>query len=235
MVFKKILEKVASLGGNTAYYPGCLTKFAGKRIEENYKKILTKLGIEYIMLPEFRCCGNPVLAAGYKKDYDKLLSENKAIFKKYSIKRIITNCPTCYRVFRDEYQLKGIEVLHMTQVLDRHLSQIEKKHDKEKICYHDPCHLGRHGGVYNEPRRVLRQAGFTVLELPDCKEDSMCCGGGGGLSSNDHALAQKIAKIRLAQCSTSQIVTPCPMCYKNLKEASRGSGITVYELSEVLL
>jgi Fe-S oxidoreductase len=235
MVLKKLLQKISSIGGNTIYYPGCLTKFAGKDIEENYRKILSSLEIEFITLPEFKCCGSPVLSAGYKKDYDKLVSDNKELFKKYSVNRIITNCPTCAYQFREVYKL-DIEVLHTTQVLAANLDKVQPgKHKKERICYHDPCHLGRHSGVYDEPRNILIHLGYEVVELKDHREVSMCCGGGGGLRSNDQEMAQKIAKIRLKQCTADQIVTPCPMCYKQLKDAAKGTKIKVYEFAEVVL
>ena len=94
-----IFDKI--LGGNTLYYPGCLTKFVAKDLKENYKKILRSLGIDFIELAEIEvCCGSPVLKAGYADDFKNLAEKNLKIFKEHSVKKIITNCPACFLVFK---------------------------------------------------------------------------------------------------------------------------------------
>ncbi len=235
-VIKKILGKLSKLGGNTLYYPGCLTKFAGKSIEKNYKTILEKLEIEYITLPKTVCCGSPILSAGYKEDYEKLVQMNKEMFDEYSIKRIITNCPTCYKMFTQDYALENIKVEHITQTLAKNLDKLQANtHKKQRISYHDPCHLGRHSGVYDEPRKVLEHLGFKIIEMKRSHEEALCCGGGGGVKSNYPDLALRIAKERLKQCTENRIITPCTLCYKQFKEAAKGTGIQVQEFSEVLI
>jgi len=98
----KIFEKI--LGGNTLYYPGCLTKFVAKELKEKYEKILRKIGIDFIELSELeKCCGSPALKAGYLEDFKKLAEENLKIFKDHSVKKIITNCPACAMTFKIEY------------------------------------------------------------------------------------------------------------------------------------
>jgi Fe-S oxidoreductase len=214
--------------GNTLYYAGCLTKFAAPELEENYKKILVKLGIDFITTPEFNCCGSPVLNAGYEKDFKQLVNKNREIFNKYSIKRIITNCPACYNILKEEY---SINVEHISQTLFRKLRKIKPIY-KGEITYHDPCHLGRYADIYNEPRKVLEKLGFRVVEMEDTKEKALCCGGGAGLKTNYPELANKIAKKRIGQCKTKKLVTVCPLCYKHLKENAKGTD--VFELSELL-
>lgn len=231
MTFISIIkQKIKNWFDNTLYYPGCLTRYAAPELMEKYEQILNKLGINFITLPEQEfCCGSPVIHAGYKPDFDMLVKKNKELFKKYSINKIITNCPACYFIFTKYYS--PITVEHITQTIWINKNKLKiKKYDE--ISYHDPCHLGRHSNIYDEPRKILEKLGFTVVELEDNKQRSLCCGAGAGLKANNPDLANKIAKKRLLQCKTKKLVTPCPLCYKHLKENAK--EIEVFELSEVI-
>lgn len=226
-MFRNILDKLNF--GNTLYYPGCLTHFALPDIERNYDKILRILGTEFIFLPEFNCCGSPVTHAGYKDDFQNLRGKNMDFFKKYGINKIITNCPACFKVLSGY----GLKVEHITQTIWGKIGKIKAKHD-EKITYHDPCHLGRHSGIFDEPRDILKAIGFEVIELHENKEGSMCCGAGGGLKTNYPGLSNKLACNVLKRVKTKKLVTPCPMCYAHFKE-NAPKGLQVLEFSEVLL
>lgn len=237
---KNLLDK--AMGGNTLYYPGCVTHLVKPELEESYKKILQRLGVDFIVIPEFNCCGSPVLRAGYKKDFNELVEKNKKIFEKYGIKRIITNCPGCYNALKNNYGSMRVE--HIAQTIKRNIKNIKgtgekpSQDDDKKITYHDPCHLGRHSNIYDEPRDILKALGYIVEELPRNRERAMCCGGGGGLKANNEAMANNFAKAILSQVKTKRLVSPCPLCYSHFKQNSKGSGITkdieVVELSELL-
>ena len=127
----------------------------------------------------------------------------------------------------------GVYIQHITQVLMNHLNKFEKKFDEE-ITYHDPCHLGRYSGVYDEPRKILGHLGFKVVELPNTRERSMCCGAGSGLKTNNPKLSNKICRQLLSQVKTKKFITACQMCYRHFKE-NAPKGIEVLELSEVLV
>lgn len=225
-MFKKIFGKMNF--GNTLYYPGCLTHHILPDIEKRYEKILRTLGIDFIFLPEFNCCGSPVTHAGYEKDFEDLKDKNLIFFKKYSVNKIVTNCPACYKILSGY----GLSVEHISQTIWKRIEKIKAKH-AGKITYHDPCHLGRQSNIYNEPRDILKAIGFEVIELQNNCEDSMCCGGGGGLKTNYPELANKIAYNVLKQVKTKKLVTPCPMCYVHFKE-NAPEGMEVVEFSEVL-
>lgn len=228
-MFKKLLQKLTVR--NTLYYPGCLTKYSLPQIRENYEKILKKIGVDYIMLKELElCCGSPAIRGGYNNDFNNIKKKNLELFDRYGVAKIVTNCPACYHVFKEEY---GLEVEHITSLVAKKIDRFDKGKFNERISYHDPCHLGRYSGIYEEPRQVLRALGFEVVELRNHNEQSLCCGGGGGLKSNNPDVANKIAKLRLKQVKTSKIITPCPMCYVHLKENAK--GIEVLEFSEVLV
>lgn len=228
-MFRKLLDKFASMGGNTLYYPGCMSRFAAPEYVENYRKILQKMEVDFIEIPEFNCCGSPVVNAGFEEDFIGLIKKNLDIFKKYGVKRIITNCPSCCKVFRKDYEIR---TFHITEVIAENLDKLEKIYDDEPVCYHDPCHLGRGLGIYEAPRRILEVVGFEITEMDNTKERSLCCGAGGGLKANNPKLSDEIGKKRMSQCKTKKLVTSCAMCVRHLKENSK--GVEVLELSEVL-
>lgn len=234
-IFKKIFK------GNTLYYPGCLSKFVAKELVENYRRILREAGIDFIELADTEvCCGSPALKAGYNDDFRKLAEKNLQIFKDHSVGRIITHCPTCSLIFKKHYpevlvEKWNIEVLHTTEALAEKAKKAESK--KGVVTYHDPCHLGRQMGVYEAPRKVIKSLGYEIKEMELCREQSFCCGGGGGVHANEFELAGKIAKDRIAMAKKTGakiLVTPCPLCYLNLKNNSKDEDIEVKELSELI-
>jgi Fe-S oxidoreductase len=235
-IFKKLL------GGNILYYPGCLTKFVAKDLEENYKKILTRIGIDFIQLKDLEfCCGSPVLNSGHKEEALLLAQKNFKVFRDHRISKIITSCPACFKTFSKDYPelLKewDIEVEHITQTLANAIKQGKLKPNKLNITltYHDPCHLGRHCGIYEEPREILKSIGAKIEEMRLNKEFSFCCGGGSGVKSNYPELSNAIAKERIdmaKETGAECLVTTCPMCFMHLKENSK--DLKIKELSEVL-
>jgi Fe-S oxidoreductase len=228
-----MLGRLLSLfGGNTLYYPGCLTKSFLPRIQNNYEELLRKAGIDFIVL-DAPCCGSPVRNAGYEGDFAALAEKNRQMFAEYSVKRVITNCPACYNVLGQT----GVAVEHATVTVKSALERgrLRAMRKSGVITYHDPCHLGRYAGIYEEPRAVLRMLGYEVREMQCNRERSLCCGGGGGLRSNCEALSNVIAKQRLAEAAgvADTLVTTCPMCYAHFRE--NAGGVRVLEFSEVVL
>ncbi len=215
---------------NILYYPGCLTKFVLEDIMNNYRNILDQINIDFITLKEKEvCCGSPVLNAGYEQDFDELKRKNLQLFDEHGVKKIIVNCPACYHIFSKHYNFK---VEHITQTILKKIDYFDMRFN-EKITYHDPCHLGRYSDIYGEPRKILKKIGFKVVELEKNKQDSLCCGGGGGLKANYSGMANKIAKNILKNVKTKKLITTCPMCYAHFKENAK--DVEILELSEVLI
>lgn len=230
------------MGSNTLYYPGCLTKFVFRDIEENYKKILRGIGIDYIMLRDFEvCCGSPAYSFGYDEDSKDIAKKNFETFKKHNVSRIITSCPTCYAVFTEDYpKLVGgwnIKAEHITQTVNNAIKRGHsfKKHEGLRVTYHDPCHLGRRMGEYDAPREILKSIGCEIIEMEKSKKNSLCCGGGGGVPSNFEELAKAEAEERIGEAKETGaevLVTACSMCYAMLKERKK---MKVMELSQLLV
>jgi len=242
-ILSRISEKF--MGGNVLYYPGCLTKFVSSDIEGNYQEILRKIGIDFIQLKDLEfCCGSPVHNAGYTEDFRDLIEKNLKLFREHGISRIITNCPACYKVFAIDYPENSkewnIKTEHITVTIWNAIKSGKIKPKRifsgETITYHDPCHLGRHSGIYDEPREILKALGFGITEMPNSRATALCCGGGGGLKSNQPEISNRIAGMRLRQAeelNVKKIVTSCPLCYHQLKENSK--SLEVFELSELLV
>ncbi|MFH1448198.1 MAG: (Fe-S)-binding protein [Candidatus Micrarchaeota archaeon] len=227
-------------GGNTIYYPGCLTKVVLPDIQDNYKKILRKLGVDFIVLrdKEF-CCGSPPRSQGYDEDVKDLALKNRKAFSDHGIKKVITSCPTCYSVFNTYKEIIDwdIRLEHMVIEIEKALSKVSfPKYDGLKVTYHDPCHLGRYSGIYDAPRKILSSIGCEIIEMEYSRERSLCCGGGGGVKANYPDLTKAVSEDRMVYAEKTGadiLVTTCPMCYICLKEASK--GIEVYELSQLLV
>ncbi len=240
-----ILSKI--LAGNTIYYPGCLTKFVAIDLQAKNEKLLRKIGIDFISLSELElCCGSPALKAGYPEDFHHLAKQNHKLLTDHGVTRIITNCPACFMIFTKNYsEVLGsvwkIKVNHTSQVF--YQTFIEKKIKLNprhgRVTYHDPCHLGRQMGVYNEPRELIKGCGYDLLEMPYSRRDSRCCGGGGGVYSNEPELANRISQSRIDQAASTKaeiLCTACSLCYLHLRQNSLTSKnkIKVMELTELL-
>lgn len=233
------MDILTKIFGNVLYYPGCMMKFVTRDKNENYKKILNKLGIDFIQLSDIEvCCGSPVLKAGYKKDYLNLAKKNFKVFKDHSVKKIISPCPACVHTFKkyNEIMKFDIEVENVISVIYEKIKNRNFEKKNEKVTFHDPCHLGRYQGIYEIPRKLLEKIGYEIVEMYHNKRFSLCCGAGGGFRANFEKISKKIAKKRINEAKevANILVTSCPLCYYQLKEASK-QKLKVYEISDLLV
>ena len=219
--------------GNTLYYPGCLTKYGFPELKKKYIKLLQKLRIEFIEIDEIACCGSPSKNSGNVNLAKKLAIKNLKILNEYGVTQIITSCPACYNVFANDYPklLKKnwrIKVSHIVQViadkikspgLDEEL--LNREYIGAKMTYHDPCHLGRYSGIYEEPRKIIQSVG-KLREMKLARENSWCCGGGGGVRNNAKEISAKsaIQRVQMAEDTKADcLVTACPMCLAQFNSA----------------
>ncbi|MFX0136843.1 MAG: (Fe-S)-binding protein [Candidatus Hodarchaeota archaeon] len=225
---------------------GCTSSYRQQNIALSTIELLDNLGIEYSILDQSEpCCGSILKRYGYKNEFETIARKNLELFKKNEIKKVIFPCAGCYRTFKIDYaelDNNSIQFYHLTEFLDQYLNEksykFKMKHHK-KISYHDPCHLGRHAGVYEAPRSLLKRIGNSnFIELDALRNYSHCCGAGGGVKSSDPDLAQKIAINRNEEAIEKGIeilVSACPFCEKNLKDGLNGANLEILDISEVLL
>jgi len=229
---------------DTLYYPGCMTYFKHKDNYELYKKIFSKLGIKTAWSENIICCGLPALEMGYEGEARKLARKKFELLKENGIKKIITNCPGCYKMFKHNYSEFlpdwNIEVTDIWKLILEKLMnkpKLIKYRADEKVTYNDSCYLGRYCGIYDEPRKILELIGYAIEEICDSRENSICSGSCGSLVIINLELADRIARQRLLQAKRTgvkKIIVSSMKNYDLLKKNAEGLGIEVLELSDVI-
>lgn len=206
------------------YFAGCMTHLT-PRIIKSVEKVFKSAGVNYIFADRDGgiCCGRPLMLAGKTNAAYETISANRKMILGSGCRTLVLSCPICYKIFKDEYALDGIEVLHYTQFIKRLADEGKLKltAGDERIVYHDPCELGRGCGVYKEPREVLAQAG-TLVKATKEGDESICCGGSLGsltLDSRDRAKITESSVGNLLVNNPQTIVTACPLCLKTFSES----------------
>ena len=206
------------------YFAGCMTHLT-PRIIKSVEKVFKSAGVNYIFADRDGgiCCGRPLMLAGKTDAAYETISANRKMILGSGCRTLVLSCPICYKIFKDEYALDGIEVLHYTQFIKRLVDEGKLKltAGDERIVYHDPCELGRGCGVYKEPREVLAQAG-TLVKATKEGDESICCGGSLGsltLDSRDRAKITESSVANLLANNPQTIVTACPLCLKTFSES----------------
>lgn len=206
------------------YFAGCMTHLT-PRIIKSVEKVFKSAGVNYIFADRDGgiCCGRPLMLAGKTDAAYETISANRKMILGSGCRTLVLSCPICYKIFKDEYALEGVEVLHYTQFIKRLVDEGKLKltAGDERIVYHDPCELGRGCGVYKEPREVLDQAG-TLVKATKEGDESICCGGSLGsltLDSRDRAKITESSVGNLLVNNPQTIVTACPLCLKTFSES----------------
>lgn len=221
---------------DTLYFMGCTAAFRRPETVLATMDILDAAGMKYRVLGEDEwCCGSVMRRSGYPDTAEDLRDHNVREFSGLGIKTIIASCSGCYRTLKEEYEMEGVEVLDITEFVDRMMREgrLELEKSDDVVTYHDPCHLGRHMKVFDPPRRVLSQIA-TLVEMEHCRNDSLCCGAGGGVKSIMNDLAVDIARKRIEEAKVTgaqMLITPCPFCRTNLSDAAQGC-IPVVDFAE---
>lgn len=206
------------------YFAGCMTHLT-PRIIKSVEKVFKSAGVNYIFADRDGgiCCGRPLMLAGKTNAAYETISANRRMILGSGCRTLVLSCPICYKIFKDEYALEGVEVLHYTQFIKRLVDEGKLKltAGDERIVYHDPCELGRGCGVYKEPREVLAQAG-TLVKATKEGDESICCGGSLGsltLDTRDRAKITESSVANLLANNPQTIVTACPLCLKTFSES----------------
>ena len=216
--------KTFTEGMEILYFPGCYPSYDPrlKKVAVATANILNLAGVDFgILGAKENCCGESIRKTGDEEVFKRLAKENIKTFIDNGVKRILVSSPHCYHTFKNEYPefMVDFEVVHITQYLFELIREgrLEIKNEYgRKITYHDPCYLGRHNGIYDEPREVLKKVpGLVLNEMSDCRVDSLCCGGGGGRVWMETQKGERFSDLRIQQAmdvGAEVLVTACPYC-----------------------
>ncbi|MDD1755216.1 MAG: LUD domain-containing protein [Methanomassiliicoccales archaeon] len=228
--------------GDVLFFAGCSPALLHPEMPRAVVEVLRSAGLEVAYLgKEEVCCGSTLQKIGEEEQFLRTAEESAKLIRASGAKRIVTSCPGCYRTLKEYHRyLDGfeVEVEHASQTLVRLLDEgrLRFKGVKAEVTYHDPCELGRLGGVIEEPRKVLESIpGLVLREMQESKARSQCCGSGGGVKTAHPDLATSIGARRIAAAQgtgAKALVTSCPWCLTNLRDSckSSGSDIEIWDL-----
>jgi Fe-S oxidoreductase len=218
-------------GMEILYFPGCYLSYDPrlKKVARATVNILRKAGVDFgILGTKESCCGESIRKTGDEDVFKRLARENIKAFIESGVKKILVSSPHCYHTFKNEYPefMVNFEVIHISQYLFQLIKEERLKPVRDygkKVTYHDPCYLGRHNNIYNEPREVLKSAtGLELNEMPDTGKFSLCCGGGGGRIWMETKKGERFCDLRLEQAmgvGAEVLVTACPYCIANFEDS----------------
>ncbi len=212
-----------------AYFSGCTAAYRTNEISRAMLSILDKLGEDFTLLDE-SCCGSVMGRIGCPdEELVPMMRVNVETIAALGVETLLLSCAGCYRMFKEDYPRHvklPFQVMHVSEYLAS--QDLALRPCARSIAYHDPCHLGRHAGVYDAPRDVIRMIPEAELvEMPNSREQSRCCGGGGGVRSAYPEAAGRMASARLQEMDADLLVTACPFCVTNL----RAGGAEVMDLT----
>ena len=229
-----------------AFFVGCTSSYREQNIAITTAEILNSLNIEFQILQDESCCGSPVYMTGQVEKAKQIAEKNVETFKNAGIEQIITSCAGCYRALKDVYPNKfglnhGIEIYHLPEFLLKKLKNNELKLSKTfnmKITYHDPCHIGRHMGMYKQPRELLEKIpGIELVEMPRNRHNAWCCGSGGGVRSAFKEMSASAANERIEEAKSTNaeaLVSSCPFCLNQFKTNIKDGEIQALDISELV-
>ncbi|MEB2836181.1 MAG: heterodisulfide reductase-related iron-sulfur binding cluster [Desulfurococcales archaeon] len=243
------------------YWIGCVTSYDPRirPVAESVIALLKKAGIKVGVLLEESCCGEPARRIGEETLFVEIMKQNLEMLSQYKFKKLLVNCPHGYTVFKHDYKkyinylrsneetkqladfLEKLEVEHHSQVLARLVREGKLKPRKRVdlvATYHDPCYLGRWNGIFEEPREVIKSVpGVKLVEMPRNRENSFCCGGGGGHLFFEIKRGERLSRIRTQEASETgakTVAVACPMCNTMFRAEADDFNLEVKDIAEIL-
>jgi len=220
------------------FFIGCVGSYREDEATMATLDLLDRLKVDYTLIDEV-CCSGVLEDVGQIINED-LVRENIDLISATGAKTVITGCPYCYRTFNNKLQYaelrdKGVGVIHISQYLKDFDLDVKTA---KRVTYHDPCDLGRHCGIYAEPRETIRKVAPNFTEMPHHHVDSLCCGAGGGVRGAYAKNSLAMARSRLNEAleiGADVLLTECNSCVHNLAQAKfRKDKIRVYNITEFL-
>ncbi len=220
-----------------------------KKVAQAFVRLLQKAGVDFAILGlDETCCGETARRMGNEYLFQVFAEQNIETLKQVTFNRLVTQCPHCFNTLKNEYpQMGGVfPVQHYTEFLSSldlpgHLFSTNGDGVHGRLAYHDSCYLGRYNHIYEAPRKLLDQAHTQRVELKRVRENSFCCGGGGGQMWLETDPETRINHRRLAEAQSAQVevvATACPYCMIMFDDAIRSKGvgdqIQVLDIAEIL-
>jgi Fe-S oxidoreductase len=237
-------------GMEILYFPGCYLSYDSrlKKVASATAELLNRAGVDFgILGAKENCCGESIRKTGDEEVFKRLARDNIKAFIDHGVKKILVSSPHCYHTFKNEYPefRVNFEVVHISQFLFELINagrlELSKSYRK-RVTYHDPCYLGRHNGIYDEPREVIKRVpGLELIEMAESRADSLCCGGGGGRIWMETPRGERFSDLRLEQAigaGAEVLVTSCPYCIANFEDSRLTTGVAdaieIKDLTEII-
>ena len=219
------------------FWVGCTSALEAKsqRIARSMARVLKRAGVDFAILgEEERCTGDPARRMGNEYLFQIMAQQNIETLNRYQVKKVVATCPHCFNTLRNEYpQLGGsFEVVHYSQMVDELIREgrlCPVNQVVGDVAYHDSCFLGRHNGIYDEPRRIAKAIpGLKLVEMePRCRERGFCCGAGGGHMWIEESRGTRINHVRtdhFLETGAETVGVSCPFCLQMLEEGVEAKG-----------
>ncbi|MEP7108955.1 MAG: (Fe-S)-binding protein [Ferruginibacter sp.] len=235
------------------FWVGCAGSYdqRAQKITKAFAAILNKVGISYAILgKEELCTGDPARRAGNEFMFQMMAFQNIQVLNAYGIKKIVTACPHCFNVLKNEYPELGgnYEVIHhatfLQQLIDDGKIRIKEggSFKGKKITYHDSCYLGRANNIYEAPRKVLEALDIDLVEMKRCKSNGLCCGAGGAqMFKEEEKGDNRINIVRSNEALATGagiIAVACPFCNTmitdGVKNSNKEDEVQVFDIAELI-
>jgi len=235
------------------FWVGCAGSFdqRAQKITKAFVTILDKLKINYAILgKEEMCNGDPVRRAGNEFMFQMMAYQNISILNGYGIKKIVTACPHCFNIFKNEYPELGgnYEVIHHTTFLQQLINEGKLKLKEggnfkgKRITYHDSCYLGRANNIYEAPRQVLELLDAELVEMKRCRSKGLCCGAGGAQMFKEEEKGTTRINFERSEeaidTGANIIASACPFCNTMLtdgvKNKEKEDSVKVLDIAELI-
>ena len=251
----RTMAEVAAAGESVEvlFWVGCAGSFdqRAQKITKAFVKILNRAGVSFAVLGEEETCtGDPARRAGNEFLFQMMAFQNIQTFEAYGIKKIVTACPHCFNMLKNEYSELGgnYEVLHHTAFLQSLIDEGRLKLKEggkfkgKRITFHDSCYLGRANGIYEAPRELIRKLDAELVEMKRCKSSGLCCGAGGAQMWKEDEPGDKRINIERSEealgTRAAVIASACPFCMTMLsdgvKNKEKEDEVAVRDLAELI-
>ena len=226
----------ANRKAEVVYFAGCMTHLT-PAIIKSMNEIFNYTNTSFWFMDEDKtsCCGRPLMQVGQLEAAKKLIEYNRTLILASGAKKLVLSCPICYKVFKEDYILPGVTVLHHSEFLLGLLSEklLPVIKFPLRAVYHDPCDLGRGSGIYHQPRLLLDEF-VDLISITNEKEKSFCCGGSLAnvkIQMTDRNLISKTALNEYMSYYPDFLVTACPLCKKTF---AKNKDLQVMDIAEII-